>query len=180
MKVCVGTGNKSKVIGVKKGFMRFFGENLVIEYSPVESGVPPQPIGLEEIIKGARNRAKTIRKRIQGCKYSVGVEAGVFKAGDHYVDVQVSIIIDEEGRESIGLSPAFPLPEGFVRSLLSKEVKELEILVDNYYGTRNIGEKGGFIKILTKSAVTREDLTELSVLMALVPWINRNIYFRKN
>ena len=179
MKVCVGTGNASKVEGVRKGFMKFFGRDIEVEYAPVDSGVPPQPIGLEEIIKGARARAVSVRKVISGCKFSVGVEAGIFRAGSHYVDVQASIIIDDKGRESIGLSPAFPLPEDFARSLLNKEVEELEILVDNYYGTKNIGEKGGFIKILTQSAVTREDLTELSVVMALVPWINSGIYFQE-
>ncbi len=50
--------------------------------------------------------------------------------------------------------------------------------MDRYFGTKDIGEKGGLIKILTKGVVTREHLTRDAVLMALIPWVNEELYKR--
>ncbi|RLG85551.1 MAG: DUF84 domain-containing protein, partial [Thermoprotei archaeon] len=74
-----------------------------------------------------------------------------------------------------GLSPAFQIPPSFVNKVLNEGI-ELEVVVDNYFGTKNIGIKGGFISILTKNRITREELTELAVAMALIPRIWRKLY----
>ena len=176
MKVCAGTKNPSKISGIRKGFETFYARDIEILFTDVSSEVPPQPIGLKEIIKGARNRALEAFKKLRKCEFSVGVEAGIFRFGNAAMDIQAAVIFDRRGKESIGLSPSFPIPQVFSDLLLHREVRELEVLVDKYYGTENIGDKGGFIKLLTKETVTREDLTKYAVIMALVPWVNKDLY----
>ncbi len=177
MKVCVGTRNPSKVKGVEEGFREVFrSDGLEVKFKGVKSGVPPQPIGLEMIVMGARNRAVSISKALGNCDYSVGIEAGIFVAHGTVMDVQIAYVIDSQGRESMGFSPAFPLPRKFGEALLAGRARELEVLVDEFYGTKDIGDKGGFIKLLTRSAVLREDLTKYAVIMALLPWINAELY----
>jgi len=175
MKVCAGTRNPSKVKGIKQAFENFF-NNIEILFRDVGSEAPPQPIGLDEIIKGARSRALRAHKIIGQCDFSVGVEAGIFELKGTVMDLQAAVIIDKNAQESIGLSPSFPLPQSFSNLLLKRKVRELEVLVDKYYGTQNIGDKGGFIKLLTNGIVTREDLTKNAVIMALIPWINKELY----
>jgi inosine/xanthosine triphosphatase len=176
MKVCVGSANPSKIKGVEAGFREMLGCDVDVVSARVDSGVPPQPIGFETIVRGARNRALNAMKAVSGCDYGVGVEAGIFSLDGVVMDVQAAVIVDSLGRESVGFSPSFPLPRDFGEKLLKGEARELEVLVDGYYGTKDIGEKGGFIRLLTRDVVLREDLTRLAVIMALVPWVNPDLY----
>lgn len=174
--VCVGTTNESKLIGVKLALRRFFTDFEIIACN-VLSGVPPQPKGLSEIVKGATNRALNALKSSNKCDLGIGVEAGIFELSDNmYFDVQIAAIIDREGRLSYGLSPSFQIPLRFVKELIRGTAKELEEVVDDYFKTKDIGSKGGLIRLLSMSIVLREELTYYAVLMALLPRINEEIY----
>jgi len=173
--VGVGTKNRSKVEGVRRGYELFFNEvELIAVEAP--SGVPPQPVGMDVIFKGALNRALTSLEMVSNAVHGVGVEAGVYEVNGRWFDVQVAAIVDRGGWVTYGLSPSFEIPEAFINKILSGEVPELEVIVDNYFKTRNIGECGGFIKLLTRGNVLREDLTYYAVVMALVPRVNEELY----
>ncbi|HDN75505.1 MAG TPA: DUF84 family protein, partial [Acidilobales archaeon] len=137
---------------------------------------PPQPMGLNEIFEGAYNRAVNALNRDSECSLGVGVEAGIYEVKGRYFDVQVAAIVDRNGFTSYGLSPSFQIPKPFSYALTKGEAKELEEVVDRYFGTKDIGAKGGLIKILTKSVVLREELTYYAVVMALIPRLNPNLY----
>lgn len=174
MLVAVGTLNPSKLEGVKRAFSEVYGRVEVVGVK-VE-GLKPQPIGLEEIVEGAKRRALHARGSFPGCDFAVGVEAGIFFAAGVPLDVQAAYVVSGSGGESLGFSPAFPLPRRFVDGLLGGRYRELEEAADEHFGTSGIGEKGGLVKLLTKSRVTREDLTYYAVLMALIPFENRSLY----
>ncbi|WP_456418574.1 inosine/xanthosine triphosphatase, partial [Methanocaldococcus infernus] len=108
MKVAVGSTNPVKVRAVEKAFLTFFQEVEVVPLN-VSSGVSPHPKSLEETYRGALNRAKESYK-LGNFDYSVGIEAGILKLNNHYLDVHVSVIYDGE-RESVGLSSAFEYPK---------------------------------------------------------------------
>jgi len=175
LRVCVGTRNPSKLKGVEKALKMFY-DDVSIICVPVKSGVPPQPIGIEQIFTGARNRALRALAGNIDCDLGVGVEAGIYAVGSTYYDVQVAAVADRNGVVTYGLSPSFPIPPKFASALIAKEVPELEVIVDRTFGTSNIGEKGGLIKLLTKGKVLREDITFYAVVMALVPRLNRELY----
>ena len=173
--ICVGTLNKCKIEGIKRAFLRFYG-TVNIKAFNVDSGVPLQPIGLNQIFLGAKNRAMQAILKDNECVFGIGVVAGIFEVQGNYFDVQVAAIADRDKYITYGLSPSFPIPKLFSEKLLKGEEPELESIVDSYYGTKNIGEEGGFIKLLTRSVVTREDLTYYAVIMALVPRLNTQLY----
>lgn len=173
--VCIGSRNPSKIEGVKRAFQAFFKEVDVVGCA-VETGLPPQPIGIDVIMEGARIRGEKALKCHSSCDYGVGVEAGFIRLGEDFYDVQIAYVVDREGYSSYGLSPAFPIPRKFAELILKGVFRELEEVVDHHYGTRDIGEKGGFIKLLTKGVVLREDLVYYSVIAALIPFINRDVY----
>ena len=176
IKVCIGTRNPAKIRGITLAFARFFGD-VTVEYVNPETGLPPQPIGLKLIIEGARRRALYAISRIGGCDYGVGVEAGWILIGDEYYDLEASWIRDRQGYESLGFSPVFKIPRVFVEKVVSGKARELEDVVNEFYGTSNIGDERGFIGLLTNSVVTRSDLSYMATVMALIPLVNRGLYY---
>ncbi|MCD6084717.1 MAG: inosine/xanthosine triphosphatase [Desulfurococcales archaeon] len=175
MRICVGTKNPSKLRGIISALKLFFNEVSAI-CVPVDSGVPPQPIDIEQIFTGARNRALRALESSSDCDLGIGVEAGIYPVSGTYYDVQVAAIADRKSTVTYGLSPSFPIPPKFANALISRKVRELEVIVDQTFGTSSIGEKGGLIKLLTKGKVLREDLTFYAVIMALVPRLNKKLY----
>lgn len=175
MKIAVGTTNPSKIKGIERAYRKLLGKEINIISVKVKSGVSAQPLSLEETMRGAINRARKAIERVRDADEGVGVEAGFFNILDKTFDVQIAAIIDRENNITYGLSPAFQIPPLFVDKIL-KEGIELEVVVDNYFGTKDIGIKGGFISILTKNKITREELTELAVAMALIPRIWHKLY----
>lgn len=173
MIVCLGTKNPSKVEGTKRAFSRFFPD---VEVRPVQASpvAVAQPLGLEQITNGALSRARFALSHAGG-DLGVGVEAGIFEMGGRYFDHQQAAIVDALGRVSIGHSAGYPLPTAAVKALL-KEGRELEEYAVRLTGVEAIGDKGGLVAHLTKGAMTRADLTDQCVTMALVPLLHRGVY----
>lgn len=173
MIVSLGTKNPSKVEGTRRAFSRYFPE-LEVRTVAASAGVPPQPLGLEQITAGAVSRARTALSQAGG-DLGVGVEAGIFKMGARYFDHQQAAIVDPLGRVSLGHSAGYPLPAAAVKALVDGG-NELEEYAVRLTGVEGIGDKGGLVEHLTKGTVTRADLTDQCVTMALVPLLHRDVY----
>ncbi|MEM2541577.1 MAG: inosine/xanthosine triphosphatase [Candidatus Methanomethylicia archaeon] len=173
MIVAIGSVNKSKIKGIRKAYLKFFAD---VEFKSLKasSNVPRQPFGLDMIFKGAISRAVNAI-RVTNADHGVGVEAGIYSVNDRWFDVQVVAIVDRNGWFTYGLSPSFEIPLFIVEKIVKGEADELESVVDEIYGTRNIGEKGGFISLLTGNTVLRRDLTYYGTIMALIPRLNTNL-----
>ncbi|MCS7111001.1 MAG: inosine/xanthosine triphosphatase [Ignisphaera sp.] len=175
MDICVGSKNPSKLRGVERAFSTLYGGVHVHDYS-VEADLPPQPFGLNTTMDCAKIRALRALERNAVCTYGVGVEAGLFEIDGVFYDIQVAYVVDVNGRGSYGFSPAFRVPNRFVELIKKGVYRELEDAVNEFYGTRGIGDAGGFIKLLSRCVVLREDLVYYAVLMALIPFINADVY----
>ncbi|MEM1982560.1 MAG: inosine/xanthosine triphosphatase [Sulfolobales archaeon] len=175
MLVAVGSKNKSKLSGVNKAYKLFMKDCEVLGVE-VAKELPPQPMDLSSTFNGALFRALRSLELVDEAEHGVGVEAGLFVINDIWFDVHVAAIVDRNERVTYGLSPAFEVPPRFVKELLEKRVNELEVLVDKHFKTKDVGEHGGFIKFLTNGQVLRDDLTYYSVMMALIPRINKELY----
>lgn len=174
MRVAVGSKNPVKLRGVERAFKELIGPAEVIGVE-VDPGVSKQPVGLDEIVLGALNRAReALRKTASDC--GVGVEAGYFRLHDYSIEIQAAAVVDSSGRVGVGFSPGFPLPPKLVEAIERGEVSELEEAVDRLFGTRKIGEAGGLVSLLTRGKVTREELTYFAVVMALIPFVNERLW----
>jgi len=173
MIVAVGTKNPAKVKGVRLAFSRYF-TNVILH--PVDSSpvARAQPLGLRQMSEGAVARAKFALSRAGG-DFGVGVEAGIFKVWRLYFDHQQAAVVDGTGRVSLGHSAGYPLPHLAIDRMI-EEGKELEEFAKELSGIDRIGDKGGLIHYLTKGKMSRASLTEQCVVMALIPWLNRDIY----
>lgn len=174
--VALGSRNPVKIRGTEKAFRSVFSDRqVVVVPTDAVSGVEPQPIGLDRVVEGARNRAVYACRSVEEAEFCVGIEAGLFVVGGQWLDTQVAYVLSRDGCVGIGFSPSFPVPRRFVARILGEGL-ELEQVVDEAIGTRGIGEKEGFVHVVTGGRISREELVYLAVVMALAPWIRRDLF----
>jgi len=169
MKVGIGTDNPLKNKVVKDAFEDAFDK---IDLCPVvvDTEVALQPKG-EEVLKGALNRA---RKALESNDFGVGIESGTMNFEGRIFVIGYCVIIDKNGRYSIGSQPIFELPKVFWKRVEAGE--EFGKLADEFFKTKNIRQTIGAVGMLSNKLVTREYLMRAAVLTALIPWISKNIY----
>jgi inosine/xanthosine triphosphatase len=171
--IATGTKNPAKIEGIRRAFARYY---KAIEVRPVDSAkvAKAQPKGLDEMAAGAAARAKYALSAAGG-DFGVGVEAGIFTIGPVYFDNQVGAIADRSGKVSLGHSAGYMLPREAMEELF-REGKELERWAEKVSGINEVGDKGGLVNFLTRGTVTRADLTEQCIIMALAPRFHKDVY----
>lgn len=176
MKILMGTKNPGKIKGAKDAFEKYF-NNVEIEGISVDSEVGDQPFN-KEILKGARNRVKNLKKYAEENKmdvdFYVASEAGITNLlGGSWIDINCVVIEDKNGLESMGTSQGFPIPEKYI-----EEIKETSLgdVMDKIFKGKSLGKGKGGISFLTKGEVSRVDLTKNAFLMALTTYINDNLW----
>jgi inosine/xanthosine triphosphatase len=172
--VAVGSQNPAKTSGTRRAFSRFFPD---IELTGVEtdSSVRPQPLTLDETIQGALARAKQALQARRGVDYGVGIEAGLAAFGEESLNLQIAVVMGVSGGFSLGSSSGFMIPGTVVRQMQTSGV-ELDRLAIGLGAREELGEEEGVVYPLTRGKVSRVDLVDQSVTMALIPWVNREIY----
>jgi len=174
--VVVGSTNRSKLLGVKRAWRLF--ESADVVGVEVEKTVGPQPIGWREVFYGSLQRALKAANAVEHARYSVGVEAGLVPAPmpSGLMEVQVAVIVDREGRVSVGTSSGFEIPYAMINSVLG--FRELGNVASKLLKRGEIKEKLGIVGYLSRGTVTRVDLTFQATLNALLPRINERVYGR--
>ena len=175
--VAVGSSNPAKIKAVESALKK-----LKIKASVrsclVKTTVGPQPLSLKETLRGALERAHNARALLS-TDLGVGLEAGIVSLPatiSGYLNFQICAIIDRDGGVTLGTSPGFEFPTQAVRKVISGEAAEFEVLMEKISGEKRIGEKYGAIGFLTRNVVTRQDLGEHAVIMALIPRLNPELY----
>lgn len=163
--ISVGSMNPVKVEAVRSIMEKIYG-SVRITSVDVDSGVPEQPFG-DEVRLGAVNRAKNALGKHE---MSVGIEAGVFETEDGLFDIQYCAVYDNQDVLTIGTGPGFRYPDGITESV--REGKTVSEAISELYGKDDIGKKGGAIGMLTDGLLDRKELTEQSVIAAMVPRIS--------
>lgn len=170
MLIHVGSLNPVKLGAIQEVMAEGFPRAQFVPVA-VESGVSVQPIGFDEILRGAKNRAKAAFEHGLTCALGVALESGLVpvpQTRTGYMNLTACAIFD--GQETyVGLGPAFELPEPVVH-LVVAEGLELDPAVRKA-GLSNdarIGYGQGIIGILSQGRVTRQAYSRPAVSMALV------------
>lgn len=168
MRINVGSENPVKLAAIREVMAaRFPGASF--EPVAVDSGVPDQPLGFEQILGGAMNRARAAFAL--SCDLAVALESGLIPVPltrTGYMNLTACVIFD--GDEMFpGLGPAFELPDEVVR-LVTEDGLELDPAARRAGLTADprIGYGQGIIGILSHGRVTRADYSRPAVSMALV------------
>jgi inosine/xanthosine triphosphatase len=90
------------------------------------------------------------------------------------MDVQACVIIDHAGRSTYGHGPGFTYPADIVAQVRTgKTVGEILSAIS---GIEEIGKKEGAVGWLSRGHMTRTQLTEPAVLMAMIPRLRAEMY----
>lgn len=169
--VVVGSTNPTKVEAVRRICQRAWPGCRVVGVD-VPSGVPPQPIGEEETLAGARQRARGALAGHPGAWLGIGLEGGVDRAG-HLL--AACCIVDGTGRENAAWGLRMPLPAHVARAVLAGE--ELGPLLERLSGRAGIRRGEGAVGLFTAGLIDRTRLWETAVAGALAPWLAPEWYF---
>lgn len=172
--VAVGSTNPAKVQPTADVLQRLFGPCRV-EPVAVDSGVPAQPLSLEETRRGAERRARAALAAVPEAVWGVGVEGGVHvdEEGRGWL-VTVAAVADRRGVVTIGEGLRLVLPDPMVSAL--REGRELAEVVDAWFGVTGARTDPGAVGLLTRGLVTRRHLVADAVAAALVARLHPDLY----
>ena len=175
MKILMGTKNPGKLEGARQAFSKYF-ENVEIEGIATDSNVGNQPVN-EEIMQGAKNRVQNLKKYAQenGIKpdFYIASEAGITNLLGEWMDYNIAVIENAEGEQSVGSSAGFPIPEKYVQEILETELGKV---MDRIFNANGLNKGNGGIGNLTHNQNSRVDLTRQAFIMALIRFINGDIW----
>lgn len=167
-RVVIGSTNPVKIDAVRTVLARI-APSVHCEGLAVASGVPDQPWGDDETIRGAETRARAALAA-SDADLAVGLEGGVVDVGDGSVRTCAwAVAVDRAGTRGIGGSLVVPLPDAVVARLRAGE--ELGPAMDAV--ARQTGTKygAGAVGILTAGLIDRRQAYEPLVTYALAPWL---------
>lgn len=174
MKIIVASKNPVKINTTLDGFKKMFPEQeFEIEGVSVPSGVADQPKTDKETFEGANNRSLTAKQQFPNADFWVGIEGGIEDTGTEMTSFAWIVIQGNNliGKSRTGTFLLSPKVAELIRSGL-----ELGDADDKIFGMKNSKQQNGAVGILTKDLLTRQSFYEVSVILALIPFKNSDIY----
>ncbi len=139
----------------------------------VPSQVPDQPMGDDETIRGARNRAEAALKAT-GADLAVGIEGGCVDGPDGMRSCAWAVVVDRTGRVGTGGSLAMPLPPSVAAMI--RDGMELGHAMDALVAQHNTKHGAGAVGILTDGLVDRQRAYEILLTYALAPFLTPDFW----
>lgn len=185
VRVCVGSANPAKLRAVRLGLAPFFKD---LELSSIEtgSGVSEQPIGFDEILSGARNRARRSYNAARGgCDLGVGIEDGLVPVAGvqtGYINLGCCVLFDGR-QEATGFSSGFEYPEPCVAQATSFDRVPIGEAFDRLFAAQprrfDAGREAGNIGRLTQGVLDRAAYGSHAVMCAVVRLLHPDLYARE-
>jgi inosine/xanthosine triphosphatase len=180
--VRAGSTNPPKLEGIRAALAAFTPGVRVLGVD-VPSGVPEQPVGFEEIVEGARGRAREAA-RSGACELAVGYEDGLVEVPVHgggFFNVGCAAVRRGDATW-IGFSSGFAYPESCTRPAVAERAP-IGGVFDALWRTRRGDARTapsalsvGNVGKLSAGALTRAEYTRHAVLCALVPLLHPDLY----
>jgi len=173
-KVVIASKNPVKIQAVRKGFQQMFPDQE-FEFTglSVDSGVSDQPMSDEETLEGAKNRADNASQQVTYAEFYVGIEGGIDVSGEE-MTAFAWIAIKSNGQYGKSRTGTFTLPKPVVK--LIHEGKELGEADDIVFDRTNSKQKSGAVGILTGNVIDRTSYYTEAVILAAIPFKNKDIY----
>lgn len=172
--VIIASSNPVKINAAREGFSKIFPDRS-FEFKGIEvpSGVPDQPMTDEETLLGASNRASNARTAASEADFWVGIEGGIHETSEGMLAFAWVVVLSNE-REGKSRTSTFYLPPK-VTELIHAGI-ELGHANDQVFGEKNSKHKGGAVGSLTGGVLNRSEYYVQPVLLALIPFLNPEIY----
>jgi inosine/xanthosine triphosphatase len=170
--VAVGSTNPVKVASVTT-VVRHHDARAEVRGVAVASGVPDQPWGDDETIRGARQRAVAARTALDA-DLGIGLEGGVVDAAGEVRTCAWAAVATRDGRVFVGGSLSMALPP--VVASYVRDGMELGYAMDRFCDTTGTKHGAGAVGILTRGLVSRQQAYETIVAYALAPLLTAPLW----
>ncbi len=188
LKVAIGSLRPPKVEAVRAvmtkvmGFLGYRPDAIRYIARDVESGVSPMPLSVQEIRRGACNRAMEARRLVEAetgpVDFAIGLEGGFFilSAEDkEHIHLQTWAYVHHEGKGCYGSSMSMSVPPAVAREVLENK-KELGEVIDNFAGRRDVRDQDGAFGVFSLGLLSRQQALELALIGALAPFYHKKLY----
>jgi inosine/xanthosine triphosphatase len=172
--ILVGSKNPVKISCTEDAFTRAFDSSFLVEGVNASSGVSDQPMGDKETLKGAKNRAFNSKDIFPEANFWVGIEGGIDEDEKGMFAFAWIFIVHDSGKTSQSKTGTFYLPEKVVE--LVKGGMELGKADDQIFNQDNSKQQGGSVGILTKGVINREEYYRQAIILALIPFLNKDLF----
>ncbi len=147
MEIVIGSSNKAKVAAVTS----VFSEADIISVT-VSSDVSSQPIGDEETLNGAINRAKNAQQ-LSGNAVAIGLEGGVMYLNNQLYLTNWGAIATLDGVVYTASGARIALPSQFIEEIHAG--RELSDIMNEYTKREDIRHHEGAIGIFSNDHISR-------------------------
>jgi len=172
--IIVASSNPVKLEAVSGAFTKVFPETkFLFESVQVSSGVASQPNGDEDTLQGAFNRASAAAALRPEADFWVGIEGGITDTPEGMLAF-AWVVIRSPGKVGRSRTASFYLP-GAVAEHVRNGI-ELGEADDIVFEQSDSKRKNGAIGILTGNVITRAGLYEHAAIMALIPFLQADLY----
>ncbi len=174
-KVIIASQNPTKIEATRFGFELILPkESFEFEGVDVPSGVSEQPMTDDETYQGASQRAINAKEKQPEANFWVGIEGGVMPRYGH-LEAFAWVVILSKTESGFARTASFLLPPPI--ATLVKQGMELGHADDQFFGRTDSKKKNGAVGILTKNQINRAEYYTQAVILALIPFLNSEIYF---
>ncbi len=174
IKVVVGSKNPVKIKCTLLAFQKALPNDIIkVEGVSVPSGVSDQPMTDTETFQGALNRTRNAKALFPSAQYWVGIEGGIEDSGSD-MEAFAWVTILSENQSGQARTATFQLPKKI--QALVRDGIELGVADDMVFKRSNSKQSNGAVGILTKDLIDRTAYYEPAVVLALIPFINSDLY----
>ncbi|MHA2238477.1 MAG: DUF84 family protein [Candidatus Hodarchaeales archaeon] len=176
-KILVASRNPVKIKASSDAFKKYFSPlKIVSKEIIIPDKNAHQPLGCEQTRNFSRQRVLLAEKKYKDYDYYVGIESGVMKLNETtaYIVVYSSVSHDSKIQTTKGCE--IPLPLNWFESLSLNSDNELGDIAERESGVRDIKKKQGIVGFFSQNHVTRYDVSIQSVIMSLVPFLNKELF----
>jgi len=171
--VAVKSRNPVKVNAARLGCGELLGAPVNALGVDGASGVRAQPVGDEETMDGALNRARAALAAVPEAEFGIGLEGGVVDIdGVLYCCAWCAVVRRSDGRAGLASTGRCELPPRVAE--LVRGGMELGAADDLVFGRNNSKQGEGAVGLLTRGAIDRTQLYVPAVTMALVQFLNED------
>ncbi|MGO4998553.1 inosine/xanthosine triphosphatase [Oceanisphaera sp. W20_SRM_FM3] len=194
LQVIVASLNPAKIESARLAFAQLLPERRVTVCGvSVPSGVAEQPMSDTETYQGARRRALGARALVPNADLWIGMEGGIEFTEPRenglsaprcitfaWIQVlgpafeQVSGLECERPLDNASRSASLTLPPAVAQALAEGEA--LGPVIDSLFNKTHSKQTGGAIGILTQQHLTRRTVYRDTLVLALAPWLNPELY----
>lgn len=173
-KIIIASTNPVKINAVAAAFKKMFpDETFETEGISASSGVSGQPKSDSETLRGALNRAENASNMADG-DFWVGIESGVEEKDSGMEVFSWVVVKDKDGKIGKGKTGTYFLPHKVAE--LIKQGMEFGEASDIVFEKNNLKQKNGTIGILTNDTIDRTRYYTDTIVLALIPFKNRELY----